>query len=466
MRIMASDSLARALANAQRSYHAAKASVSSLGADLMGAMPQGVPVHRQDLSQAAEQLDHFTGWVYSSVRPIAQKIAGQPIHVGKKRGKVRGRKGYAELEPLESHPLLELLADPNELSVAWSLVFVTVASLELTGRQLWWLPKKEQILPIPTSWLCGFEGSTKFESFRIRPPGHAGEPIALPSDECCYFSYPSPCDPHGAVSPLQAAAAGVDADEQIVRSQVMAFENGINPHHAIIVGKSPFGDFPGGLRPRLTDAQQQQIVSGIKRRYAGTGRAGEPLILDSLIEDIKKLNHSPSEMDWMDSSKLMKDRITQIFGVNPIIMGQIENANRASATAADQHFIDHTVNPKIALMSQCLTEWLSPMFGGDIVVWIEPCVAHDAEMSVKWAELLCRYSSITGDELRTLSPLGLEAIGLNDPVKQGSPDQQLADAAGELSKATLALNRSSEIEPRWAANRIMKLIEPSGNGKH
>ena len=397
--------LTKAFADSERSYIAAKSAVANATAALLAQGPGGVPLQRRDLAQAHEQLQHFTGWVYAAVRPICQRIAGQPIHVGRPKAP-RSMKQADNAEPLESHPLLDLLADPNDLMVAWSLIYVTVASLELTGRCLWWLPKKKQIIPIPTSWIQGSEGATRFDAFVVRSPWNA-ESWTIPADECCYFHYPSPADPHEAVSPLQTVGGAVDADEAITASQISAFRRGIHPSHAIIVGKQPHPDIPGGLRPHLTGAQQRQIISAILRRYAGVEKHGEPIILDGMIEDLKRLSNTPAEMDWLNSGKVTKDRIFQAFGVNPIIAGEIEGANRASATAADKHFVDFTVNPKIELISQCLTEWLSPMFGGGIKVWIEPCVADDAEGKLKWATLLSQNGVLTAHELRRLAPFDL-----------------------------------------------------------
>jgi phage portal protein BeeE len=172
------------------------------------------------------------------------------------------------------------------------------------------------------------------------------------------------------------------------------------------VGKQPPPDVPGGMRPRLTDAQQRQIIGAILKRYQGTTRHGEPIILDGLIEDLKRLSNTPEEMDWLNSGKITKARIFQGFGVNPIIAGEVEGANRASAGAADKHFIDSTVNPKITLLSQTMTEWLGPMFGG-ITVWIEPCIADDADLSFQWAQLLSQAGAISTDELRALAPFPL-----------------------------------------------------------
>jgi len=413
--------LSKAFADTERSYCAAKATVGQLSSSLLASGPAGIPVQRTDLSRASEQLRHFTGWVYAAVRPIAQRIAGQPIRVGKVR-KPKGTKAATDAEPLDSHPLLDLLADPNDLMVSWSLIYSTVASLELTGRCLWWLPEGRQIYPIPTSWLTGFEGATSFIAFLVRPP-NSTEALKLPAEECCYFAYPDPADPHGSLSPLSAVGGAVDADEAMTSSQISMFRRGIHPSHAILVGKQPVEGVPGGMRPRLSDAQSRQIIGAILKRYAGVHRHGEPVILDGMIEDVKTLSHSPAEMDWLNSGKVTKARIMQGFGTNPIIAGEVEGANRASATAADKHFVDFTVNPKIELLSQCLTEWLGSMFDDDLIIWIEPAVANDAEMELSRMTLAANSGVVGYNELRRFA-------GLPEQEEKGQRNSLLSTVGG------------------------------------
>jgi phage portal protein BeeE len=429
------------MADTERSYYRAKATVASIGADMLSRGPSGALSQRSEFSRAAEQLRHFTGWVYASVRPIAQKIAGQPIRVGRasagpKRvkqaahgGNPLASRGFS-VGALDDHPVLQLLADPNDLMVAWSLVYSTVASLELTGCSLWWLPEldgRRQVFPIPTSWIQATEGTTRFERWLIRPPSHAAEPLPIDAAEACYFSYPNPADPHGTWSPLQAAGAAVDADESITASQRSMFSRGIHPSHAVIVGKND----ATGRRPELTGAQQRQIIRAIRERYGSVYHHGEPIILDGLIEDIKRLSNTPEEMDWLNSGKATKGRITQGFGTNPIIMGELEGANRASALAAEIHFADFTVNPKIELISQCLTEWLGPMFAADgerLAIWIEPVVPRDADMELRRYQVLGQFGAVTVNELRAWA--GLPEVDFGGvPAGQG---EQVADVLGRM----------------------------------
>jgi HK97 family phage portal protein len=463
---MNSSAITRAFARSSSSYCAAKSAVAATGSIFdRGASGGNIFNERADLSKAQEQLKHLCGWVFACIRPIATKIAGQPIRVSKKGAKLRGTKA-TQPEFLESHDLLDLLADPNDLMVGASLLDITVKSLELTGRSLWWLPKKKQIYPIPTDWIVNMEGKSQITGFKIRPKGNAQE-ITIPADDCCYFHYPHPADLHGAMSTLQAAAGAVDADESITRSQFTMFHRGIHPSHLVLVGTDKDGN-----RPRLSGSQQRSIISAIKKRYGGTVNAGEPLILDGLISDVKRISNTPAEMDWIESGKALKARICQIFGVNPIIMGEIEGANRASAYAAEKHFADWTVNPKIELISQVMTEWLSPMFGGDIIVWIEPVVADDEDLKRQWAMTLASYSAITGDELRELSPFNLKLGAFKEPVGKQPP-------AAKQHEAEIVKAMSSKLPDRIVervANGILQDVynlEPSSysgppehNGRH
>ena len=118
-----------------------------------------------DNAQDRESERHFAGWVYAAIRPIAQRIAAQPIRLGFLEDQGAGReravqrfekdilpgcfKGLSEnLEMVEEHAALQALRSPNPTLTSWSLMFTTVVNLELTGRQHWWIKQvKGQPLP-------------------------------------------------------------------------------------------------------------------------------------------------------------------------------------------------------------------------------------------------------------------------------------------------------------------------------
>jgi len=414
--------LDKAFATTERSYALAKAAASgsTSSGDILARGPEGAPFGNQSSFQnARQQLAAFSSWVFAAIRPICNRIAAQPVAVGRVRPAARlgSRKSAVEVEPLPTHPIIDLLGNPNDLTTGWGLMWSTVASINLTGKGYWWIPEgNENIYPIPVSWVQGFAGTTRFQSWRVLPPGSA-EPVEIPSERMVYFCLPSPSDPWGSVSPLAACAAAVNSDADIQASQRAAFAHGIHPSHAVVLAKDA-----NGLRPRLTPEQQRQIVSAIRKRYEGVSRHGEPLIVDGLIEDVRRLSNLPAEMDWKESGQSIKERILLTFGTSSYILGGTEPGSRAASAVAEMHFLSNVVNPLIRCMSEAMCEWMSPMFSADgerLRIWIEPAVAADDEMRLQWAQLLTQSGACKANELRRLAPLGLTVDDSFDDVIVG-----------------------------------------------
>ncbi len=492
------DAIAKALSNSQRSYMAAKASVSKPSTSIMAGAPTGDGVQQQNMGNAKQQLDAFRSWVYAAIRPICNTIAAQEVIVSKPSRKASGTKdmgdgGYYPVgtplsprnpnayllsdgtgglrqgfspswytkgyEPIGNHPIGGLLADPSALMTGYSLMWATVASLCLTGRAFWWVPEgEEQCLQIPPSWVKGHTGTSSYESWKVQPPGH-GEAFTIPADRMVYFSMPSPSDPWGSVSPLEACAAAVNSDHDIQQSQRSMFGRGIHPSHAIMVGKTPHPDVPGGVRPNLSASQQRQIITAIKRRYQGTVKHGEPMILDGLIEDVKQLSHTPSEMDWQASGEAIKDRILQTFGTSPYVIGATEPGSRAASAVAMKHFYQTTINPLIRLMSEAMTEWLAPIFADDsnkLRVDITPAVADDDEMVNKRAEILTAAGAIKTNELREM--MGLPPDPIFEQVIAGTGSNPIERGIRSIAEDALG---------DMGADSILDRLSPhkNGNGK-
>ncbi len=234
-------------------------------------------VYRQrtlSIASAEEQLMHFRGWVWSAVRLVAQRIAGQPVCVGKGKASRRRYKSLGEkIEPLESHPLLDGLSDPNDLQTFWQLQFSSIASLELTGRAVVGVKGLTRDTARP-------HDADSAHSHALDRVGHAdagqvGDPSAeqaqdftIPGDEILHLHYPNPADPRDVISPLARIAEAVLTDQSIQTAQHSAFHNGIHPKIILTAGRHP--DQPGipGSRPVLTPDQREEITAMIKHYYS------------------------------------------------------------------------------------------------------------------------------------------------------------------------------------------------------
>jgi len=404
----------------RRSAPAAGANSSTVDGMLVGTTATYGGIGERLRTASERQVQHFDGWNHAAIRPIAQRIAGQPIRVarlrarGKKEPEQRGiHKSYLpdnlkefsnDLEPVRDHKFLSIMNKPNDIMVRWVLVYVTICSLELTGRA-YWLMKDEkggngQIWPLPTPWVTPKHNGRPFSGWTVNPY-NSGKEYDYKAESIRQFFYPDPSDPLGCISPTQKQARAIAADQAIQTCQERSFRNGIFPGIMLTVGRQ--NEIPGvTTRPKLTADQRRDIIYAVKRMYQGVLRYDEPLILDALIEKVEKLSHVPREMDYLNSGKQTKARIVQGYGLTPFIMGELEGANRATAVVAESHFVANVLNPKIDLISQNLTSFVLPLFDKDptLVAYIEPCRANDPEMEIKERDQLIKSGSLMRDELR------------------------------------------------------------------
>lgn len=456
----------RSAAHGSRFMQSILSSGGGLGAILYGT---------NQLSAHAEQYKYNKGYVYSAVRPICVRVATQEIRVGRMKGSPKRRRGQAGQQRLpgsnrrgaasdkgfltdefqiksimdraplhlksavaegmqifEDHPIVRAISDPNELMVRWHLMYATAASLQLTGKGFWWLttdpndPLTFDVWPLPASWVMPYADQEKrslLTGWKLIAPGVPENLPPIPSSDMCYFYYPDPANPiSGAFSPLQSQAEAVTTSDYIARSQLASYKNGPRPSLILKAGQMLDAEGrPTGQRRQLTPEQRSDLIEVIKLLYSGAEKNGEPFIVDGVIEDIEKVSNTPAEMDYLNSDQHVKNRIDQGFGVNPIVMGQTENANRASAYVADEYFCRNVVNPLLSMMSQVLTKRFAPRYSDmdDLQVWIDECEPFDADLTLAKMETGISSNVVTVNEHREY--LGLKRVPGGDKVPALEP---------------------------------------------
>lgn len=385
------------------------------------------------------------------MRPICQRIAGQPIRLARVARAVKGRarraveprqydrraldefvtnrlglsiKANEQIEVIDQHPLLDALERPSPSIPGWndwSLKYVIVASLELTGHAYLWFPVVQgtkEIWHLPSHWVRA--RSTEqglFQAWLVRPPGVAGD-TELPADSIAPFWYPDPSNPLRGLGPMEAGARAVLVDEFVLEAQKRAFQQGIHPGTVIKVGSTLTAEGKP-IRPRLTQYQLEQLQSAIKAQYRGLTHFGEPFIADSMVDDIAPFGNTPKQMDFGGNMDKTQARVEQTFGTNPYIAGAASLGSRAEASEARYQFAAEVVNPKIELLSRVFTICVVPQFntvqqnntvpqhgapgfeaGERYVLFIEPCHPQDVEIDQEYWKLAAQTGGVTIDEFR------------------------------------------------------------------
>jgi phage portal protein BeeE len=453
-------------------HKAASATLNrSGGGSLVGPYASAVPAASPLMSR--EQFDATKQYAagmrdvpYTAIRPIAVKIAELPVRCGRKAmrtgevkppaggGRFRAkafqlsppfvRKAIAEgLQQDEAHPLLDVFENPNPFLTGWANMYLTALSIQITGRSFWLIDppadgRPMQLWYLPSNWVTPVHegGSQPFRGWRILPPGAPSDAaVTVPFERMCYFAFPDPSDPLQTFSPLQSQARAVNTDAEIQKTQFATVSNEGRPGMVIQAGRlpTPPGQTGQGERIMFTPEQRQQLVQACRAAYSGAVHRGEPIILDALIEGVSPYTLTPAELDFTGGAKLTKDRIMQGIGTNPIVAGQIESANRASAYVAHEGFYDLVVNPMGTMMSQVMTERVGPYFeatdlegrrvgGSKLYIWLEKAKAHDADLTIATAETLMAGEAITKDELREMFDMQPMAEGGDEIAAPAKPE--------------------------------------------
>lgn len=442
---------------------------------LMSPGDSGGAFDSQGRAQFAKQYNAASQDIaYTAIRPIAVRVAGQPIRVGTKskryrsggmrtkanrgRSKKNGETGRCSwsrraldcsppfvksisdgIDVQDDHPILDWLEDPNPILSLWDMLYCTAFSLEACGEAIWLMDptvdeegnQSVRFWYWPRHWIAPISNEQQaFVGWKLLPPSKQqwDGPI-VPDELVLRFSFPNPAHPLHGHSALQSQEKAVNVDNEVQVAQFASMQNASKPGVVLIAGDMELHpDLPGsGGRIELTAAQKKQIVQAFQMNYRGARRFNDPIILDRIIQDIKPFMPKPMELDFMGSSQLTRNRIMHGIGTNGIIAGQVESANRASAVVSEKIWLSNVVNPLATCISDTLYRKVGKRFSGDkekVYVWIEECKVLDPEMRLQEMRFLASQGWLTGNE-------GREAFDL-------PPDDSLADFPDPMMRQPMA----------------------------
>lgn len=397
---------------------------------------------RKMAMNARDQIGRYRDQVHTSVKPIAQRIAGQPFRLAKigqispgKRSaepmsyarkechelltRAFGVKSDANVEIIDQHPVLDRLHKPSD-SMPWltghAIKAATVVSTEVTGYGCWWMPKGKEVIYLPPQWVRPVTTDKGlFQAWEMKPEGRQDGTI-IPAEDMAYFVHIDPANPMKALGSLEAGIRTVMVQEYVQEALKRAFQLGIHPQ--MIVKVAAGVDRAGKpIRRRLKKWQMDQIRESVMQRLRGPLNYGLPWFVDALIDEVEPFGHPPNEMDFGMNADKTQAAVEQTFGTNPYIAGAAGIGNRAESAEADKHFVHSTVNPKIEMFSHVLTWCVGPRLGmpAGYVLFIEPCRPHDSEMECNYAKDGNATGKVTVNEYR-VKYLGLDPVPWGDAV--------------------------------------------------
>lgn len=369
---------------------------------------------------------------FAAIRPLAVKVAEQSLRVGRGKSSGESRSPVApgmmtkelrliyddapeyvqkslasdDIEPIASHPLIDLFDSPNPYMTKSALLYCTAYSMESVGETVWWVDfdgESKSIWYWPRSWIKPITiNGVAYAKWKVQIPGIPDDFPLIDGENVINFRYPNPADPTKSHSPTQAQSRAINTDDHIQESQLASMKNSIRPTLGIVIGDVLPDPMGGRMQPELTPEQRKQLISAIRMAYRGAMHTGDPIILDALVRDVRQIFPSPAELDYQNGSALTKNRILSGYGTSRIVMGETEGANRASSYVAHEAFYSLRVNPLLALISEELTRKVGPRFsnGEKLYVWLTKATADDVEIAIRQYDSLAKYSFVRPNEMR------------------------------------------------------------------
>lgn len=274
-------------------------------------------------------------------------------------------------DPLESHPLLDLWAAPNELMSGLDLWIYTYLCFKLYGEAFWYYPdlrigtrgglrateKSSGGLGVldPRMVIGRVVGGEIRWTLRL-----SGQEVPLDPDRLTQFKRANPYDPVRGLSEIDAIRVEIEADYHAVswNRDFFAEQNGIPS---------------GALIPHVEDRTPKVERDDYIRRMQLQHRSGKRSI--AAIPpgwDWKELGVSQKDMEFRALREYSREQILALTGVPPFLAGVLDKANYANAREQKGVYWQGTITRLLTAIQGTINHDFLPKVGvTDVEAW--PC---------------------------------------------------------------------------------------------
>lgn len=362
---------------------------------------------------------------------------------------------YQGEREIESHPILDLLKNPNPMQSRAAFFEAWVAYFAISGnsfieavrvgakrspQELWVArPDKMKIVAGP----LGLPSQYVFKTVSGEKRWDVDQ-ITGQSDILHMKSF-HPTDPWYGMSPIEAATYSMDQHNESSKWNLSLLQNSGTPSGAMVVQSND-----GNPSGSLSDPQFKNLQTQINSRMAGSKNAGRILLLEGGL-DWKSMGFSPHDMEWMEGRQGAARDIALAFGIPPILLNIPGDSTYSNYKEARLAFYEDTILPLLDMLMDELNHWLVPMFGNtglQLKYDMDDIPALDIKRSEKFTQV-SGAGFLTTNEKRTM--LGFEPIeggdvllvpsgqtpitevGFDNVTDSTEPDVQSADDSADDS---------------------------------
>lgn len=388
-------------------------------------------------------------------------------------------------QEVESHPLIDLLADPNPeqgyaqlwyaMAQQWGAtgnVFIsalgTPASAPFANpEELWVLPSDRVKVRVDKSRKRMGKGTSPVVGYCYDADGGK---VEFRETEVLHIKRPHPRDPIVGLSPRKELEQALNLLWNAMRSNSQYFKNGAMP--GLVLKKE------AAVTPEILKRFMEQV----EHASSGVAKRGANLYLTGGWDLSASAGNSPKEAEFLGLIDLMQKWILAVRGVPPFAIGLLEHANWSNSVEQQRYFYDRAIKPFNTSMTDAMnTHYLVQAHGADYELRHDysgiDALSEDRDKQATRASNLFKSRIATRNEAREivgLDPLTPEQGGeefatepkVQDPNAQ-NPQDQTQGMAGRLAfrmlldeaRMHLAAGRKEDARAsRWLA--AVRRMEP------
>lgn len=266
-------------------------------------------------------------------------------------------RGEAEID---THPLLDLLANPNPMQSGAQFMRALVGFYRISGngyiervkvgqtvRELYALrPDRMRVVPSDTGMPRGYlykAGMTQV--------AWDADPITGESDIRHIKAF-HPLDDWYGLSPIEAGAYAVDQHNAAMGWMQSLLQNSAMPSGALEMGADS----------ELSADQFDRLKAEIEMQYAGAKNAGRPMLLEGGLK-WTQMGLSPDDMSVVETKYASARDVSLALGVPPLLLNIPGDSTYTNYQEARLAFFEETVIPLAQMIRDELNAWLAPAYG-------------------------------------------------------------------------------------------------------
>jgi HK97 family phage portal protein len=286
---------------------------------------------------------------------------------------------------LSRHPVLDLLRRPNPHQSGSELLEAAYAYLQTAGNAYLHAVAADGevkgiygLRPDRVQAVVGRDGYANAYAYtsggRTATLRQDSEPVA----SVLHMALFHPLDDHYGLAPLEAAQTSLDLHNAAAKWNKALLDNSARPSGALV--------YSGGAGT-LTSQQFDRLKGELEAAFQGSANAGRPMVLEGGL-DWKAIGISPKDMDFIEAKHVAAREIALAFGVPPMLLGIPGDNTYANMAEANRALWRQTIVPLVRRVTDDLSMWLAPAFGGvSIEADFDQVEALAEDQASKWTRV-------------------------------------------------------------------------------